>query len=259
MAEIESKIRGIIIDDELRSRRLLANMINEYCPEIEIVAQCENVPSGVIEINKLQPDVLFLDIEMPDYSGFELLDFFKQVDFEIIFVTAYSEHAIRAFEVSAIDYLLKPVQIDLLERATEKLKIKLAGSNAKHRLEVLKENLRSKEITKIAVPVNDGLIFIKTSDITHINADGAYASLFTADGQSLLVSKKLKYFEDMLKEHQKFFRIHRSHLINTDFLTKYNRHESRVILENNVELPLARNSKSVFEALITQCPSLGKS
>lgn len=258
MLEPEGKIRAIIIDDELRARRLLANMINEYCPDIEIVAQCDNVPSGVIEINRQLPDVLFLDIEMPDYSGFELLDFFKKVDFEIIFVTAYSEHAIRAFEVSAIDYLLKPVQIDLLEKAIEKLKQKLAHGNAEHRLEVLKENLRTPEVSKIAVPVNDGLVFINTRDITHIKADGAYALVYTSDGESLLVSKKLKYFEDMLKDHQKFFRVHRSHLINTDYLLKYSRHESMVILENNIELPLARNTKVAFEQFITPGSSSGK-
>ncbi len=117
-------IKALIVDDEEKARVTLSSLLTEYCPDIFIVAQCNNVPDAVIDINKNNPDVVFLDIEMPDYNGFELLDFFKEITFEIVFVTAYSQYAINAFEISAIDYILKPVELEALKNAIEKVKKK---------------------------------------------------------------------------------------------------------------------------------------
>jgi len=247
---MSEKIKAIIIDDEERARRVLSNSLAEYCPEIEIVAQCSNVPSGVLEINRQKPDVVFLDIEMPEYTGFELLEFFRDVDFEIIFVTAYNQYAVQAFEVSAVDYVLKPLRVDHLERAVNKLKNKLQTATMHDRLETLKANLQSDEIQKITVPVSDGLIFVKVSEISHVDAEGAYAKLWLSNGTNILVSKKLKYFETLLTNKKNFYRVHRSHLVNIDFVSKYNRHESSISLENKQIIKVARDNKVTFEEVL---------
>ncbi len=248
---MDKKIKAIIIDDELRARRVLSNMIEEYTPEIEIIGLCENVPKAVLEINKKRPDVVFLDIEMPEYSGFELLDFFREIDFEIIFVTAYSEYAIKAFEVSAIDYILKPVRIDKLENAVKKLKNKVTNklrlSSINKRLDTLKTNLESNDLKKIAIPVAEGLIFIKTDDISFINAEGSYCKIWLSNNTSIFVSKKLKYFEEILINKSNFYRLHRSFLVNIHKIKKYNRRESVVIMENENKIRVSRDKKAVFE------------
>lgn len=253
--DVKPKIKAIIIDDEERARRVLSSMLEEYCSDVEVVSLCNNVPQGVLEINRKKPDVVFLDIEMPDYSGFELLEFFKDVDFEIIFVTAYNKYALRAFEVSAVDYILKPVRIDQLENAISKLQNKLRLTMV-DRLELLKINLQSERIKKIAVPVSDGLILIKVNEISHIDADGSYSTIFLVDGSNMLVSKKLKYFEDLLSNQNNFYRIHRSHLINIEYVKKYNRHDSEISLENNQRIKVARDNKVAFEELIKSYNSL---
>lgn len=240
-------ITAIIIDDEERARRLLMNALKDHISNVEVLESCSNVPEGVLAINKLQPDVVFLDIEMPTYSGLELLGFFRKIDFEIIFVTAYNKYAVQAFDVSAIDYILKPIRLDKLESAVEKLAQRLEGNNVMNRLETLQTNMASNKIEKIAVPVSDGLVFVKVLDISHIEADGSYAHLYKTDGTKMLVSKKLKYFEDILKNRDDFYRVHRSNLVNLQNIQKYNRHESLVELENGSHIKVARDIKSDFE------------
>lgn len=240
-------IKAIIIDDEERARRLLSTTLIDHCEDVEVLAQCSNVPEGVLAISQHKPDVVFLDIEMPDYSGFELLGFFREVDFEIIFVTAYSQYAIQAFEVSAVDYILKPIRIDKLEAALDKLRSRISSATMFDRLETLKANLQGDKIAKIAVPVSDGLIFVKTDNISHVEADGSYAKLWLVNGSNMLISKKLKYFEDLLKNQDNFYRVHRSHLVNMENIQKYNRHDSLVLLENGTKIKVARDNKVEFE------------
>ena len=149
-------LKAIIVDDEGKARRILERFIVEYCPQLEIVAVVENVPEAVKAIQKTNPDVVFLDIEMPGYNGFQLLEFFDQIDFEIIFTTAYSEFALRAFQVSAIDYLLKPIQIDQLTLAVQKL-VKIHGNSLiRQRLATLQKNLEEHKIKKIIIPLPEG-------------------------------------------------------------------------------------------------------
>jgi len=240
-------IKAVIIDDELRARRVLSSSIMECTSSIDIVAEAADVPSGVLAINKYKPDVVFLDIEMPDYSGFELLSFFREIDFEIVFVTAYNQYAIQAFEVSAIDYLLKPIRIDLLEKAILKLEQKIHNSQINDRLDVLKTNLQHHKIEKITIPVSDGLIFVKVSDISYIEADGSYAHLHQENGSKMMISKNLKYFENALEESDQFYRVHRSFLVNVANIYKYNRHDSLILLENGTKIKVAREIKTKFE------------
>ena len=245
-------IKAIIIDDEERARRVLRKLIENYTEGVEIIAECSNVPDAVKQINMLEPDVVFCDIEMPDYTGLELLSFFKEVNFELIFATGYSEYAIQAFEMSAVDYLLKPIQIEKLEIALHKLKNKLHKATMHDRLETLKNNLKLDTLYKIALPVSDGLIFIEVKNLSLLEADGSYTKVWLKDGSNLLVSKKLRFFDDLLENRGQFFRIHRSSLININSIKKYSKAESYLTLDNNKTVKIARDKKNEFEKYITE-------
>lgn len=245
-----SDIKAIIIDDEERARNTLTTLLTSYCPEVSILAACSNVPDGVLSINKHKPDVVFLDIEMPDYNGFELLGFFREIDFDIIFVTAYSEYAIKAFEVSAVDYILKPIDIDQLKNSVEKLKQKKMHSQMQEQIELLKESYRGDDIRKIALSMSNGLTFVEISDILMLEADGAYTSFYMKDGQKILVSKKLKFYEDLLSNRSFFFRTHRSYFINVNYIKKYSRSENAILMDNDFNVALSRDRKQEFDMLL---------
>lgn len=245
-----NSLKAIIIDDEEHARIALATLLSQRAPEIEIVAQCSNVPDGVLAINKNQPDIVFLDVEMPDYNGFELVEFFKEISFEIVFVTAYSQYAIRAFEISAIDYILKPVDGDDLHASIAKVKRKYGNTSRMQRLHLMKEAYSGSEIQRIALPMSDGLLFVETEKIIMLEADRVYTNVYMVDGSKILVSKPLRVFEDMLIDRETFFRPHRSFLINMRYLRKYAKGESIIELDNNLSLTISRERKAEFEKLL---------
>ena len=245
-----SQLNAILIDDEERARNTLSSLLLNYCPEISILATCSNVPDGVLAINKHKPDVIFLDIEMPDYNGFELLGFFREIDFDIIFVTAYSEYAVKAFEISAVDYILKPIDIDQLKNSVEKLKQKKLHSQMQEQIELLKDSYRGDDIRKIALSMSNGLTFVEVSDIVLLEADGAYTTFYLKDGQKFLVSKKLKFYEDILSNRSYFFRTHRSYFINVNFIKTYSRSENAILMENDFSVTISRDRKQEFETLL---------
>ena len=245
-------IKAIIIDDEERARNTLSSLLLNYCPEINVLATCANVPDGVLAINKHKPDVVFLDIEMPDYNGFELLGFFREIDFDIIFVTAYSEYAIKAFEISAVDYLLKPIDIDQLKNSVEKLKQKKLHSQMQEQIELLKESYKGDDIRKIALSMSNGLTFVEVSEIVLLEADGAYTTFYMKNGQRILVSKKLKFYEDILSNRAYFFRTHRSYFINVNYIRSYSRSENAILMENEFSVTISRDRKQEFEALLKE-------
>ena len=247
-----SHIKAILIDDEERARNTLSSLLLNYCPEIDVLATCSNVPDGVLAINKHKPDVVFLDIEMPDYNGFELLGFFREIDFDIIFVTAYSEYAIKAFEISAVDYILKPIDIDQLKNSVEKLKQKKLHSQMQEQIELLKESYKGDDIRKIALSMSNGLTFVEIADIVLLEADGAYTTFYLKDGQKIVVSKKLKFYEDILSNRSYFFRTHRSYFINVNFIKTYSRSENAILMENNFSVTISRDRKPEFEALLKE-------
>ena len=178
--------------------------------------------------------------------------FFNEINFDIIFVTAYSQYAIKAFEVSAIDYLLKPVDIEALQKSLEKVKTKQTQIALQKRLELLKENFTAEEINKIALPMGDGLLFVEMKDIILFEADGAYTNLYMNNGSKILVSKRLKFFEDILQDRTNFFRPHRSHLININYIKKYIKGDNTIVMDNLVELSLSRDLKQDFESLLKE-------
>lgn len=241
------KIQAIIIDDEPRAINTLTSLLNLYAADVHVIASCQNVPEGVLAINKHRPQLVFLDIEMPEYNGFELLGFFRDIDFEIIFVTAYNEYALRAFEVSAIDYLLKPVDIDKLKTAVEKARKKIDRNDMQQRMELLKETFRSRQFSKIALPMAEGLLFVETADIVYLEADGAYTEVWLKNGSKIVVSKKLKFFEDVLAENPGFFRSHRSFIVNINYIRKYSKTESIISLDNGKTVTVSRDRKADFE------------
>ena len=236
-------LKAIIVDDEGKARRILERFIVEYCPQLEIVAVVENVPEAVKAIQKTNPDVVFLDIEMPGYNGFQLLEFFDQIDFEIIFTTAYSEFALRAFQVSAIDYLLKPIQIDQLTLAVQKL-VKIHGNSLiRQRLATLQKNLEEHKIKKIIIPLSEGSLFVEIKDILYLKAEGSYANIFFKDGNKVIVSKNLKDYEDQLTLEEGFFRTHRSFLVNTDYIKQISSDGSEATMINEAIINISRERK----------------
>ncbi|MFK7949190.1 MAG: LytR/AlgR family response regulator transcription factor [Saprospiraceae bacterium] len=247
---MSTKYTAIIVDDEERARRTLKLMLETFCPEIEVLGSYKNIPEGVLAINKLNPNIVFLDIEMPEYNGFELLGFFREVNFEIIFVTAYNQYALKAFEVSAVDYVLKPIDGDLLAKAIEKAAKRIGTTEMQERLDTLKTNTETEIFRKIALPVSEGLLFVEVDNIVHLEAEGAYTNIYLADNQKLFVSKRLKYFEDLLQNRKAFYRCHRSFLININFVNKLNRNEGHLTLDNQKSIPLSRDKKSEFEQLL---------
>lgn len=239
-------LKVLIVDDEVKARRILENILQEYCADkTKIIASVDDVPNAVKAIHKYKPDLLLLDIEMPNHSGFDLLDFFETINFDIIFTTAYQEYAVQAFQVAAIDYLLKPIQIDLLINAIEKVE-KNKGLQRQERLDTFKQNLQEDYISKIALPTSEGLMFIEIDEIVMLIADGSYTNVFLKQQDKILVSKKLKAFEQVL-QHPFFFRTHRSYIINLNRVKRYVRQDGGYIVMENGELAsLARDRKEEF-------------
>ncbi len=234
-------MKAIIVDDETRARTLLAKMLKEYCPDVEVVAEGSDLPSGVKAIRKWRPDIVFLDIEMPGYSGLELLDFFdeQEVTFEIVFVTAYNNYAIKAFKMSAVDYLLKPVEPGELEQAVERVRKKSTQTRGNN-LAPLRENLKEEGMHTIAVPDANSIRFLKLSDILLFKADNTYAEIFFIDGSRLTISRTLKNIEDTLNGVVGFFRCHKSYIVNTGFVTDYVKSDGGyLVMKGNHNIPIS--------------------
>ncbi len=241
-------IKAVIIDDEARSRSVLREMLHQFCPEVSIVADAGDLQQAVKLISEHQPNLAFLDVNMPNGSGFEVLQAFPQADFEVIFITAHDEHALRAIKVSALDFLLKPINIRELQEAVQKAKIKLAQKGEQNHLKVLIENLSQnfKGQSKIAVPVAKGLRFIPLEHIVRLEADGNYTRLYLLHEKGLLSTRHLKEYEELLSVSV-FFRAHHSHLINLHHIVEYHRGEGgSVSMVDQSHVPIAKRRKKAF-------------
>jgi len=243
------KLKAILVDDEESARNVLSNLLLRFCPQIEIVDKCTNVLDAVESIKKNQPDVVFLDIEMPNYAGYEIVSFFEEVTFEIIFVTAYDKYAIKAFEISAVDYLLKPIEIDRLKQAVEKLLIKKSLFKPNKNYNALKTNLESDTITKIVVRKNDGQEIVAIEDIIAIEAQEAYSCIHTIY-DNYLMSKNLKHFETIFEQNKMFFRSHKSWLINLKKVTSFSKTKLEIELNKGIVAKLSKYKKPDFEEVI---------
>ena len=247
-------LKAIIIDDERSSRNALRQKLINHCPEVNVIAECENGEEGIKSIEENKPDIIFLDVEMPRMNGFTMLQQLKQHNFEIIFITAYDHYAIKAIKFSALDYLVKPVEIADLKTAVEKAAAKRNKSSGNTALETLLQNLmnKEKEQHRIAIPSMDGLQFIVTGDILYLEANSTYTSFYLANNKKITVAKTLKDFEDLLPSSI-FVRIHHSHIINIHCIEKYIKGDGgQVMMKNGVALDVARRKKEDFLKLIDQ-------
>jgi two-component system, LytTR family, response regulator len=240
-------IRSIIVDDEFKSRESLKILIEDFCEDVSVDALCQNVNEALVAIDNIKPNVVFLDIQLQSETGFDLLSRLKKVDFDIIFTTAHSEYAIKAFKFSAIDYLLKPINIEELKQSLEKVKAK-NSHNFSERLEQLMYNLKpmASQKYKLALPSNDGLVFVKVDEIVYCEADSNYTQIHLVNDKKYLVSRTLKEYEDLLKD-QNFFRIHNSFLVNLNLIQNYVRGEGGyVVMANGKSLDVSKRKKESF-------------
>ncbi len=235
-------IRTIIIDDEEKARYNLKQLLIEYATDIQIVGEASNVADGIQLINQTKPELVFLDIQMPDGTGFDLLERLPEVSFKVIFVSAYDHFAVTAFKFSAVDYLLKPVNAEDLEKALEKVN---KGDNYQPaKIKVLLGNRTG--IEKIVLPSMDELIFVKINDIVRCESDSNYTCFYLEDGERILVSRTLKEYEDLL-EPMGFYRIHKSSIINLRFLKKYKKGDGGIVtMEDGTEIEVSRRRKDDF-------------
>ena len=244
-------LKTILVDDELNSLQNLQYKIQEYCPSIRVVGQTQNPEEAIRLIQLYKPDVIFLDIEMPKMSGFKMLEQIPEVDFEVIFITAYNHYAINAIRISAFDYLVKPVAIEDLQHTVERLGT-FSVRKSKERADVLKKNLANPKTQEdqIAVPTNDGLEFIQIKQIIRIESSSNYSKLFLLNGQYLLVTRQLKDFEELLQDYR-FYRVHHSHLINLNYIARYIRGDGgQITMRNGDIIDVSRRKKEVFLKLI---------
>ena len=244
----------ILIDDEEPSIKTLKIIIENYCNnELEIVGTAGTIEEAYAAINDKKPDIIFLDIEMPRGSGFDLLEKFTNPTFEVIFTTGFDQYAITAIKFSALDYLLKPINIEELREAIQKAKDRIEGKNTQQNLKFLIQNLKNPrdKANKIPLPILNGLQFVTISSIIYCEADEDYTYVYMNDGSKITVSKSIKEFEDLLLEYD-FFRIHHSFLINRHYIKRYIKGEGGTILtEQGVELSVSRRRKTEFLAWLS--------
>lgn len=245
-------ITAVIIDDEVLARESLQSMLKLFCPNIEVVGEAYDVQSGVKLIKDINPDVVFLDIQMPDGSGFDLLMQFNSIKFKFVFITAYQEYAIKAFKFSAIDYILKPVDPTDLINAIEKLSETIREEDINHKFQTFVDNIKTDKNSpqKILLKTLDELVVANISSIVRCESQNNYTLFYFSDRPRLLVSKTLKEFDDLLSGSG-FCRVHQSHLVNLNFAKKYNRFpDSHLILTNNEQVPVAVRKRDVLKELL---------
>ncbi len=214
-------LEAIIIDDELNGRIALRQKLLDYCPDVEVIGEAENGHDGILLIQKLAPQLVFLDIEMPEMNGFEMLIQIPDKKFHLVFTTAYDHYAIQAIKYSAFDYLLKPIDIDELILTVQRILLPSSQEQMTKKLETLEQNLLTKPfLNKIAIPTFEGLLFFDLSQIIRLEAQSNYTSIYFDDHPKLLASRTLKEFEEILPTDI-FFRLHNSHIINLHFIKRY--------------------------------------
>ncbi|MBU3012790.1 LytTR family DNA-binding domain-containing protein [Polaribacter vadi] len=241
-----TKINAIIVDDEINARENLRYLLNDFCSNVKILAEASNVKDAVLLIKKNKPDIVFLDIQMPQKNGFQLLEEFSEINFQIIFVTAYDNYAIKAFQVAAIDYLLKPIDVDLLKEAILKVENNIKNKISVNRYKLLKENNK-----KLAIPHKNDYVIVQIDNILCIEADRMYSKIYLLDDKTFLVSKKLSYYENLFLDDEKFIRAHRSWIININTIKTYSKKDKEVILKNGYKVPISKGHKDDFEKIFT--------
>lgn len=247
-------IRAILIDDESNSLEMMEWLLKTYCPQVTIEAMCNSSETGIQAINKYRPNVVFLDIEMPHMNGFDMLEQFDKLFFDVVFCTAYDQFAIKAFKYSALNYLLKPVDPDDLKETIRRLEEK-RFSPSKEQIELLMQNIRQKSrpaVQRIALTTSDGLIFVDTNDILYCQAESNYTFVMLAGGKKILVSKVLKDIDETLSGPD-FYRVHNSYLINLNHIQKFVRGEGGyIIMDDGANIGISRSRRQEFMDLFSR-------
>jgi two-component system LytT family response regulator len=246
-------IKALIIEDEIRSRKALENSLNNYCETVQVMGHAETVSDSLLSIKELNPDLLFVDIDLPDGTGFEIFEHLPKPWPKVIFVTAYNQYAVNAFQISAIDYLLKPIDPDLLQKAVQKVtESDDTEEQQENRMNAFAENRQSGKLKKMVVPTTNGLQLVRIEEIVRLQANGNYTTIHLKNKSTILVSKKIKEYESVL-DTLGFFRVHQSHIINLDLVEQYIKGEGgTVVLEDGDEIEVARRRKDAFIHRITK-------
>lgn len=242
-------IKSIIIDDELKSCTSLFNKLKTHCPDVEVLEICNSGEEGLRAIRELTPQLVFLDIEMPVMNGFAMLDKVEKKDFEVIFITAYNEHAVKAIKCSALDYLVKPVDTDELKLALQRFHEKGESmQRSESQYDILLHNFKSGQVTKhkIALPTLEGMVFSQLNDIIRLESDSNYTTFYFGSGTKQIVSKTLKEFEHLLEGYN-FYRVHNSHIINLDHIRIYKKGDGGiVVMSDGSEITISTRRKAEF-------------
>ncbi len=241
--------KAVIIDDEKNGRNTLNSLLTKYCPEIEIIGEAFDVNSGIEVIEELNPDIVFLDVEMPDGTGFDLLSQIGDIEFEVIFVTAYDKYAVRAFQFSAVDYLLKPVNPNLLVTAVGKIKDNSEVKLLSEKIDTLLGN--TKKLDKIVLHTAEGIHVVKIENIIRCTADDYYTIFHLKDNSKITVSITLKEYAESLEDFN-FFRTHQSHLVNLDYVDRYvNTEGGYLVMQNGDTVEVSRRKKKLLIEALT--------
>lgn len=254
--KIIGELSCIVVDDESKNRDMLAQMLNDFCPNVTVLGRAESAREGARMVMELEPDIVFLDVEMPGENGFQLLEYVENRNFWVIFVTGHSHYSIQAIKATALDYILKPVGIAELRQSIGKAMnvergMSIVGKR-QTRLDLLRENLRTVDPMKrkIALNTNKGWELIETRNIIEVEADRSYCQFHLTDGRTVVASKSLKYFCDTL-EGLNFLRVHRSHMVNMYHVIRYVHGENMgVIMTNEIVVPVSeRRRQKLIEVL----------
>jgi two-component system LytT family response regulator len=240
-------MKAILIDDERDALEMLEWIIKKHCPELEIIAMCDSALDGLEKIRSLKPELVFLDIEMPQLNGFDLLERLGKYNFEVIFTTAYNQFAIKALKICALDYLLKPIDGDELKTAVQKALTRKSKVSSEQ-LEMLMNYFKPEKpkVRRVALTASDHLVFVDTNDILYCESDSNYTTFFLVKGEKVMISKTLKDVEEIL-EGADFFRIHASFLINMKHVSKFTRGDGGyVVMSNNQQITVSRKKKDEF-------------
>ena len=238
--------KALIIDDENRTRELIAKMITSFGFDIEAIPAGENVQSGIKAIEEIKPDIVFLDIQMPDGTGFDVLRSVKNKNFEVVFITAHEEFAIKAIKFSALDYLLKPIDPSELRAAVERAIQAVDDKKEDSQFDALQNNIQPNQKRRLVLKTQESVYVVELHEIIRCEADRNYTSFFLVGGKKILVSKTLKEYETLLSSHN-FLRVQQSHLINLDYVDRYDKgNGGSVVLKDGSEVPLSPAKRDIF-------------
>ena len=246
-------IRAVLIDDESDSLFMLKDLLRVHCPDVQVVGEAGGVAGGVNEIERTRPDLLFLDIDLDTGNGFELLDQLHSREIHVIFVTAHDDHALRAFQYSAVDYLLKPVAGTELRKAVDKLAGRHGEAQKNVHLELLLQNIRTLKSSeqKMAIPTLNGLDFVFLKDILRCESSGSYTNILLSDGKAILSSRAIREYEELLPEDL-FLRVHNSHIVNLNRIKRYEKGRGGYIVmedDSTVEVAIRRREEFLKKVL----------